>query len=224
MQTTQMEQKTEFKRLRALGIADIKQRLERETEKIKSKGLNASLSWFHKTYKGNEATQQRKLMRFLQGKEKNAISKFENSLKAVEEAPDLLGNLVITLEWSRGSMQAMQAKPYTNYGFEGSKTGGWGYDKASSATAKAMNNHLPLLKLLYAKKEKLLATWKGKNNKNAFNREILGYGSGYNILPRFEGGVGVNSHIRIIEGLGLIWQNVSNTERTDVYLISKKTQ
>ena len=68
---------------------------------------------------------------------------------------------------------------------------------------------------------KYLEAKRGRNNTNGFNREVLGYGSGYNVLPRFEGGVGINSHNTIIENLGLKWKKVTDTPSTDVYLITK---
>lgn len=98
---------------------------------------------------------------------------------------------------------------------EGNYTGGWGYDKLSSAIAEVLNEYLPLKELLYNHKEKYLF-----ENKltQANNHEIFGYGSGYGILPYFEGGVGVNSYYKIFNTIGLEFKQLSD----DLYIISKK--
>lgn len=98
---------------------------------------------------------------------------------------------------------------------EGNYTGGWGYDKLSSAISEVLNKYLPLKELLYNYKEKYLF-----ENKllQANNHEILGYGSGYGILPYFEGGVGVSSYCKIFDTIGLEFKQLSD----DLYIVSKK--
>ena len=98
---------------------------------------------------------------------------------------------------------------------EGKYTGGWGYDKLSSAISEVLNEYLPLKELLYNYKEKYLF-----DNKliQADNHEIFGYGSGYVILPYFEGGVGVSSYYKIFNTIGLEFKQVSDT----LYIITKK--
>lgn len=98
---------------------------------------------------------------------------------------------------------------------EGKYTGGWGYDKLSSAIAEVLNEYLPLKELLYNHKEKYLF-----ENKliQADNHKIFGYGSGYGILPYFEGGVGVNSYYKIFNTIGLEFKQINDT----LYTITKK--
>ena len=98
---------------------------------------------------------------------------------------------------------------------EGRYTGGWGYDKLSSAISEVLNEYLPLKELLYNYKEKYLF-----ENKllQANNHEIFGYGSGYGILPYFEGGVGVNSYYKIFNTIGLELKQIDDT----LYIITKK--
>jgi len=87
--------------------------------------------------------------------------------------------------------------------------GGYGYDRKSTAISKALNQCNELMKLLYAIRE---------NNIDDVNlREIIGYGSGYGLLPYFEGGVGFDCTIRILEKLGFSCKQVTS----DVYLITK---
>ena len=98
---------------------------------------------------------------------------------------------------------------------EGKYTGGWGYDKLSSAISEVLNEYLPLKELLYNYKEKYLF-----ENKliQADNRNIFGYGSGYGILPYFEGGVGVSSYYKIFNTIGLEFKQIDDT----LYIITKK--
>ena len=75
--------------------------------------------------------------------------------------------------------------------------GGYGYDKESGALGAALNKQPGILHLLYAAKESAI-------NDGTFesNGTTLGYGSGYDILPEFEGGVGVSCHLSILENVG----------------------
>ena len=70
------------------------------------------------------------------------------------------------------------------------------------------------------KKNKVFDTNKYKFLKEN-NHNILGYGSGYGIIPRFEGGVGVSCHQTILAKLGYNMDNITSTDRTDVYLIEE---
>ena len=98
---------------------------------------------------------------------------------------------------------------------EGKYTGGWGYDKLSSAISEVLNEYLPLKELLYNYKEKYLF-----ENKltQVNNRDIFGYGSGYGILPYFEGGVGVTSYYKIFNTIGLEFKQIDDS----LYIITKK--
>jgi hypothetical protein len=64
-----------------------------------------------------------------------------------------------------------------------------------------------------------------KNKKHKLtNRELFGYGSGYGILPNFEGGVGVSCYDRIFNAIGYEFKTVSSGKTFDVYRISKVTK
>ena len=75
--------------------------------------------------------------------------------------------------------------------------GGWGYDKESAALGAVLNKQPGILHLLYAAKESAI-----NNGTFESNRTTLGYGSGYDVLPAFEGGVGVSCHLSILEDVG----------------------
>ena len=98
---------------------------------------------------------------------------------------------------------------------DGKYTGGWGYDKLSTAIAEVLNQYQPLTKLMYEYIDNKM--WE-EGSLTINNHKVLGYGSGYGILPYFESGVGVSSFYRIFDNLGL-----KLTEVTDsFYRITKK--
>lgn len=207
--------------------------LKCETEE----GLKHLMSVERKKYKGNV---KEKFIKFLKKKSEKFISYQLEKIKLIEEADHTnFEPLVITVEWNKSRTWARNPKSYTNYGFESRAISGCGYDKLSTATAEALNSYLPLLKLLYLAKDKAIREHKGEmvkearwdgdkkvyvdveiDTKNGINRKYLGYGSGYGVLPSFEGAVGVSSHRSIIEGLGLKWEQVISTEYTDVFMVS----
>lgn len=94
--------------------------------------------------------------------------------------------------------------------------GGYGYDKCSTAVAKVLNQVPQFRKLMFELKNK-------PSNVNKKNCELFGYGSGYGILPNFEGGVGVNCYDRILNTIGYEFKTVSSGKTFDVYKISKVT-
>ena len=98
---------------------------------------------------------------------------------------------------------------------EGKYTGGWGYDKLSSALAEVLNKYQPLTKLMYNYIDDKM--WE-EGTLTINNREVLGYGSGHGILPYFEGGVGVSSFYKIFDNLGLKLTQVTD----EFYRITKK--
>ena len=166
----------------------------------------------NKTYKSDPEKHVIKLFRKQADKEKETT---RQEIIAIEQAPDFSGDFIITVEWTKSRMWGNNPRASTNTGFEGSSNGGCGYDKSSTATAQALNSNKSILKLMYAKKNK---------NLNKSNHELLGYGSGYSLLPLFEGGVGISSHIRILEGVGLSMKTIADTKSVDVYSITKSSK
>lgn len=134
-------------------------------------------------------------------------------LKNVENAHDKLPNdLVLTINFYKSNTWGYCPKGSDNYGHETSSITGCGYCKESTATAQLLNQNFPILKKLY----------KAKNKKaSAKNNDFLGYGSGYGILPNFEGGVGVSCHVEILESLGYK-VTLSGNKNTTVLIISEK--
>jgi hypothetical protein len=189
------------------------------------KPLEEKKSFFNKKYKINEEEKINKYIKKYFEKYLNAELK---KLKVVAKAEDFKkgDKISLTIEWVKGSMQSNQATAFLSSEFiqtKSVKTGGCGYDKESTATAQVLNEHLPLLKLMYDMKEDyLLKNPTPTENQSNINRSLLGYGSGCRILPSFEGGVGVSCHENIIKNLGLEWEHLNSTKTTDTYLITKK--
>lgn len=148
---------------------------------------------------------------------KKQLDKELKELEKVENNHKIFDNLYIQISSKKTNM-GYQFKATLSDGFEtieGRYTGGWGYDKLSSAISEVLNEYLPLKELLYNYKEKYLF-----ENKllQANNREIFGYGSGYGILPYFECGVGVSSYYKIFNTIGLEFKQLNDT----LYIITKK--
>ena len=153
-------------------------------------------------------------------KEKNGSKKLINDLKHLEEVSKAedLKEVQISIEWKKnrtwGSNPSAEARINTvnlfNRYLSGS-IGGCGYDKESTAVAAALNQSNSFLKLLYTFKESQI---------NINNHKLLGYGSGYGILPHLEGGVGVSCYPAIFANLGFKWSQVASGKTFNAYLIS----
>jgi|TARA_Y100000034_G_scaffold70935_1_gene85494 hypothetical protein len=221
----------EFKNIRKGMLKEIDNRHRRAFLRANTteQGLKQELQFHGKSYKGDQETQLKKLKKFLDNRSKKEKEKRLSEIQAIEQADTFTGQLVITVEWKKSTMWGSNPRSYNNYGFVSESIGGCGYDKLSTATADALNNHLPLLKMLCIAKERAIKDCnktkaKNKDGKDLstsdINRQYLGYGSGYFYIPKFEGGVGVSCHKSIVEGLNLKWDNVTSTNNTDVFLIS----
>lgn len=66
------------------------------------------------------------------------------------------------------------------------------------------------MRALYEAEEKRLADG-GKKSR----RDYIGYGSGYNVLPCFEGGVGMSAICKILDSIGY---NVTSDDTGDLYI------
>ena len=148
---------------------------------------------------------------------KKQLDKELKELEKIENNHKLFDTLYIQIQSKKTSL-GYQFKATLSDNIEkieGKYTGGWGYDKLSSAISEVLNEYLPLKELLYNYKEKYLF-----ENKliQANNHEIFGYGSGYGILPYFEGGVGVSSYYKIFNTIGLEFKQVDDS----LYIITKK--
>lgn len=145
----------------------------------------------------------------------------EKELKRIETIKENsrdITTISIYIEWVKSSTWGWNphATIITNTGeiTEG-KASGYGYDKESTAIAEALNKNNSILKLLYNAKNKKMTF------KNSNNHDLLGYGSGYGVLPYFEGGVGASSLMNIFRKLNYTITE-QHTEKNDFYTITKK--
>lgn len=160
------------------------------------------------------------LKKYLAERKRKAINKTLASklqhLLTVEQAADFKG-ADISIEWKKnrtwGSNPTAEARIHTTDRFEyfnSGSIGGCGYDKRSTAAANALNQSNSFLKAMYLLKEQ---------NPTARNGDLFGYGSGYGILPRLEGGVGVSCYPEIFAKIGFKWVSVAEGRTFDVYSI-----
>lgn len=102
---------------------------------------------------------------------------------------------------------------WTNGGRFNGHAGGYGYDKTSAAVAEAFNKDDVMLKVLYDLKEKGLSGGQDDNSDTSItrhdNRYIIGYGSGYSVLPYYEGGVGIECYQSILNKAGYNFQVIN---------------
>lgn len=138
-------------------------------------------------------------------------------LETIAQANDDITNINISINWVKSPTWGHNphATITTNNGdiTEG-RASGSGYDKESAAIAEALNKNNDILKLLYIAKNKKMTL---KNNNS---HDILGYGSGYGVIPYFEGGVGVSSLMHIFKKLNYNVQEY-HTKTSDFYTITK---
>lgn len=147
------------------------------------------------------------------------IAKKLTHLQEVEKSEDF-ESIRVSVEWKKSRMWGNNPtaeirvifKDGTCNWYKSGSIGGCGYDKESTAIAEAINKSNSVLKAFYQFKELL---------PNLKNNDVLGYGSGYGILPRLEGGVGVSCYPRIFEKLGYTWQNAASGKTFDVYTVTK---
>lgn len=163
--------------------------------------------------------------RMVKNKDADLIKKLDKLLK-VAEAPELT-NASIYVEYrkSRTWGYCPSVEMYSNTGNSAGYASGCGYDKESAAVAEALNKNNSFLKVLYTLKENALEAGSSDHSKTACtgvdNRNIIGYGSGYSVLPYFEGGVGVNCYWDILKKAGFEI-SCHYTRSSNTYVVFKK--
>lgn len=130
-------------------------------------------------------------------------------IEAAETAPDLT-SITIDIEWTKSRTWGYNPHAEMVNSHETRRTfgnaSGCGYDKRSAAVAEALNQSPAVLKILYTLKEEGLKEGKNDHSETACtghdNRNIIGYGSGYSVIPYFEGGVGIECFAAILKKAG----------------------
>lgn len=133
-------------------------------------------------------------------------------LEAIENAPDL-DYADITVEWTRSATWGSNPKATVIVNGvrreESPSIGGCGYDKESTAIARAMNCNDTMLKL---------ACMAVENDSEPY---AISNFAEHLSLPNFGEGVGVSSYRSAFESMGYKWENVSSGKHFDVYTIRK---
>lgn len=160
-------------------------------------------------------------------KEKSIYKIIENQvnyINSISEAGELI-DVKVSIEWKKSKMWGNNPKAeawatfinkfgHTDSVYVCSRSiGGCGYDKQSTAVAECLNQIKEVLKPLFAIKN---------DNIDTKNHSLIGYGSGYGILPNIEGGVGVNCYTTIFNKIGYNFATVASGKNYDVYTITKK--
>lgn len=147
-------------------------------------------------------------------------------LDRVANAPDLTF-ISVSVDWVRSRTWGYNphVEVRTNTGTYYGTASGCGYDKESAAIADAFNKCDSILKALYQLKENGLRAGKTDASKTACtgvdNRNICGYGSGYSVLPYFEGGVGASCFWSILKDCGYKTSG-HHSKHSDFYSVEKE--
>lgn len=148
-----------------------------------------------------------------------------NQLERIAAAPDL-EYISISIEWKHNKTWGNNPHVIvrSNIGIYTGTASGCGYDKESTAIAQAFNQCDSILKEIYILKEKGLKAGLNDYSSTACtgvnNSNICGYGAGYDVLPYFEGGVGVNSFWSILEKCDFEIHSY-HTKKHDYYSIER---
>lgn len=167
-----------------------------------------------KTLESYKAKIEAKVNKGYTGKDIEKIVAVSNEVREIK-------SMTITVTYSKSKTWgfcpiAGMSVAYTNGNhetFEGVRASGCGYDKESAATASVLNQCHSLLKSMYTVKD---------SNVDQSNHQCLGYGSGYGVLPAFEGGVGFNCHRSIMEKLGFDYSHTANGKSFDVHSFTRR--
>ena len=156
------------------------------------------------------------------------IQKQLELLDVIAAAPDLQF-ISVNVYYKRSSVWGYcpSVDVHTNNGFSTGYASGCGYDKESAAVADAFNKDHSILKALYTIKENGLIAGLNDESKTACtgvdNRNICGYGSGYGVIPYFEGGVGVGCFWDILKRGGYTTR-CNYGKHENYYTVSKESE
>lgn len=99
---------------------------------------------------------------------------------------------------------------------------GCGYDKESAAIAEALNQNPAALRVLYDLAENALSAGKSPMTCTGYDwRDSIGYGSGYGVLPYFEGGVGSDCFWSLFKSAGYTVKSAGSGKMFDCWTLSK---
>lgn len=148
------------------------------------------------------------------------LAKELEKLEKMENAPKV-NQITIDVDWRRnatwGHNPFATVRVWTDNGYFESTgyASGCGYDKRSAAVGEALNKIYPVIAALCEVKENNITEERTKSN------ECITYGAGYGAIPYFEGGVGIDCHIKMLEMCGLKKTHEHGTKTTDYYCFER---
>ena len=149
-----------------------------------------------------------------------------SKLRTAAAAP-ALSFLSVSVEWKRSSTWGHNptATARTDDGTFSGYASGCGYDKESAAVGEALNESPAVMRVLYQAAEQAMKN--GESFKTLSSGcvswgDVLGYGSGYAILPYFEGGVGVSCFWSILQKCGFVCRCSGSGRWFDTYTAERK--
>jgi len=161
-------------------------------------------------------------------KRQNYLASILDRLKSIRTAPDS-ARFVVSVEWTRGGVYGSQAiAMFTtdNIVRTGEKTGGYGYDKESTAIADVLNKSPEVLKLFFGRLEAGLQAGEiDLEDMRESMKLVFGYGVGlFNSTDHFfDGGVGTNCYRRNFEAIGWTAEKIATGNLFDVWEFRKAT-
>lgn len=181
------------------------------------RGYSTNLRW--KQYENGEITRDKCVEYAKKGYEKEVSKDLQKDLEMIEacETAEFPETISVIVEWKKSRVWGYN--PHAEIAddkrrYFGSASG-CGYDKLSAAVANCFNQSAQIKKILYAKKEKALQA-----GETGSNHEVIGYGSGYGVLPAFESGVGMSCFVKILQEAGYKYK-YSGTNKIDSYFFYK---
>ena len=217
---------------------EVEKYYNKKIEKLYNEKKSDIIMWYGTNltivkYKSGELEEEKAYNRALKRALKNIKSDREKRLAKIEmvENAEILEYIRINIDWKKS--RTWGANPHVetwtnNRGFYTGSASGCGYDKESSAVAETLNQSPEVLKVLYTLAEKMI----NENGDDVYYytgcgdciswRNSIGYGSGYDILPYFEGGVGISCFEHILNKCGYKWQIMGSGKMWDCYYICKK--
>lgn len=169
-----------------------------------------------------QTAEERAEKRYIKAEEKERSAKLE-TLDFIAGALEV-DYIDILVDWKQsacfGYNPTATANIRTEHKYEchTSTASGCGYDKGSAAVAGALNKSYSVKKVLYSAAENALASGQTVNDWS----DVIGYGSGHDVLPYLEGGVGVSCFWHILDKCGYKTHINESGIHSDYYYISKK--
>ena len=177
-----------------------------------------------------QTAEERAEKRYIKAEEKERSAKLE-TLDLIAGAPEV-DYIDIRVDWKRSACWGYNPTatadihaahkggdcPAFSYECHTCTASGCGYDKGPAAVGGALNKSYAFKKILYSATENALASGHTVNDWS----DIIGYGSGHDVLPYLEGGVGVSCFWHILDKCGYKTHRNESGRHSDYYYISKK--